>query len=307
MNILITGGAGYLGYSLIGALASTGAGIGRIVIYDNLTRSNHAVFSGNQCNGLNVSFVQADILDNRTLDAGLKDIDVVIHLAARVDTPNSDAEAHSFDQINNWGSAQVVRAIEDAGSVSRVIFLSSTAVYGESDEPVTEDSPLRPSSIYGISKLRAERHFTRLAEKLPVCTIRSGNVYGYNRSTNYNSVINRMVFDARFQSRIFIEGSGKQSRAFIHIDKLAAAIAQMALGDNFRAGIHNFAEHNFSIIDIVDQLVEAFPTLEYVTVDQDMRMRSFSVELPVTLSHLLPAGEIPFRTEIEDFVRHLSI
>ena len=106
MNVLITGGAGYIGYSLINALAQQEASIGNIVIYDNLSKSNYAIFSGKQCNALNARFIRADILDNRSLNNALQDIDTVIHLAARVDTPNTDADAHSFDQINNWGSSQ---------------------------------------------------------------------------------------------------------------------------------------------------------------------------------------------------------
>ena len=265
MNVLITGGAGYIGYSLINALAQQEASIGNIVIYDNLSKSNYAIFSGKQCNALNARFIRADILDNRSLNNALQDIDTVIHLAARVDTPNTDADAHSFDQINNWGSSQLATAIGQADSVSRVVFLSSTAIYGEVDAPANESTAPRPFSVYGTSKLRAESHFERLANKIPVCIIRSGNVYGYNPAVRYNSVINKMVFDAQFQSRIHIEGSGTQTRAFIHVNKIAAAIVSLITHDRNRSGTYNFAEHNFAITDIVDSLVSEFPDLEYLS------------------------------------------
>lgn len=307
MNILITGGAGYIGYSLINALAKQSTEIENIVIYDNLSKSNYAIFSGKQCNALNTRFIRADILDNRSLDNALRDIDTVVHLAARVDTPNTDADAHSFDQINNWGSAQLATAIEQVSSVSRVVFLSSTAIYGEVEAPADESTAPRPSSVYGTSKLRAESHFERLANKIPVCIIRSGNVYGYNPAVRYNSVINKMVFDAQFQSRIHIEGSGEQTRAFIHVDKIAAAIVGLITHDRSRSGVYNFAEHNFAITDIVDNLVSEFPDLEYLNVDQDMRMRSFSVQLPHQLQDLLPQGSPDFGTEINDFVQQLAI
>ena len=116
-----------------------------------------------------------------------------------------------------------------------------------------------------------------------------------------------MVFDAQFQSRIHIEGSGTQTRAFIHVNKIAAAIVSLITHDRNRSGTYNFAEHNFAITDIVDSLVSEFPDLEYLNVDQDMRMRSFSVQLPHQLQDLLPQNSPDFGAEINDFVRQLAI
>ncbi len=108
MKLLVTGGAGYIGYSVVGALLSSDH-FGEVTVLDNLSRREYALFSGHRSNGA-VEFVEADILDGRSLAKAVQGVDVVLHLAASVQVPLRDGEAHAFDQVNNWGSAQVAAA-----------------------------------------------------------------------------------------------------------------------------------------------------------------------------------------------------
>ncbi|MCB0635676.1 MAG: NAD(P)-dependent oxidoreductase, partial [Lewinella sp.] len=151
MKILLTGGAGYIGYALVQQLMMAPE-VSEIVVYDNLSRRSYAFFDHNDFRSKPLRFVQGDILDGRKLAQTIKGMDVVYHLAARVTTPFADFDAHHFDQINHWGTAQVTLAAEEAG-VSHLIYLSSVSVYGTSDEPVSEDFPPNPQTYYAIAKL----------------------------------------------------------------------------------------------------------------------------------------------------------
>jgi UDP-glucose 4-epimerase len=104
MKILITGGAGYIGYSLVKQLLEDVEQLHSITIYDNLSRRNYSFFTEAKFDHKPIKFIHGDILDGRQLGQALQGIDCVIHLAAKVTTPFADADAHSFDQINHWGT-----------------------------------------------------------------------------------------------------------------------------------------------------------------------------------------------------------
>jgi len=198
MRILITGGAGYIGYSLVRQLLEDVAGLHSITIYDNLSRRNYSFFTEAKFDHKPVKLIQGDILDGRMLQQSLDGIDWVVHLAAKVTTPFADSDAHTFDQVNHWGSAQLAFAIEKS-SVSRIINLSSISIYGDHPVPVDETTIPNPQSFYGRSKLDGEKQIKVLERNREVYTLRSGNIYGYNPSYRIDAVVNRLLFQANFR------------------------------------------------------------------------------------------------------------
>ena len=127
MNVLITGGAGYIGTELIEHLQRVDE-IDQLVIYDNLSRDNYNLFLGeSNWNSDQIRFVKGDILDSRKLRQVLEDIDLVFHLAAKVTTPFADQNAHLFEQVNHWGTAELVYAVEES-DVSSLVHISSASV-----------------------------------------------------------------------------------------------------------------------------------------------------------------------------------
>lgn len=275
MKVLVTGGAGYVGTELVGALAKLDE-VREIVVYDNLSRRNHNLFLADQLPAGKLRFVRGDILDTRRLRKVLHGVDVVYHLAALVSTPFHDADVHHVDQVNHWGTAELSYALEEQ-PVSRLIYLSSAAIYGASDAPATVDTPARPVGAYGESKLQGERKLERLAEDLQLTVLRCANVYGYSRSLRFDAVINRFLFEAHYGHRITIHGSGRQHRAFVHIDDVVAALVPLALGGG-AAGTFNLVERNLSINEIAGDLRELYPDLETLHLDQDHEPRSLQVE-----------------------------
>lgn len=303
MNILITGGAGYIGTELVSALAQR-ADTDRIVVYDNLSRGNFNFFLGNKDWKGKVRFVQGDILDSRKIRKELKDMDLVYHLAAKVTTPFANIDSHFFEQINHWGTAELVYALEES-RVSKFIFTSSASIYGSTSVPATEETPPHPTSFYGISKQRAEEHVVRLFSKMPTLIIRCGNVYGYSRSMRFDAVINRFMFDANFSGRVTINGSGTQSRSFIHIDKLSSILAALSTVD-IPSGIYNCTHRNLEILDILDVLKKIYPDLEYFHINQHITMQQLKVEPSSALKPYIPLPESDLFSELTSFSEHFA-
>lgn len=276
MKILITGAAGYIGTGLVNQLISM-PGISRIVIYDNLSRDNYNFFLGSIFKDAHkFSFVEGDILDSRKLRKHLQGMDTVIHLAARVTTPFANIDSHFFEQVNHWGTAELVYALEES-EVSRFIYMSSTSVYGRSKDLATEEKVPNPRTFYGISKLRGEEHVMRLFDKMQTYIIRCGNVYGFNKSMRFDSVINRFVFDANYKGRITINGNGTQARAFIHVEAISRILANLISAD-VAPGIYNVATHNYQILELVDVLKKIFPPLEFLFVNQHLNLRGIRIQ-----------------------------
>jgi len=304
MKILITGGAGYVGYSLVKNLLEDVSQLHSITIYDNLSRRNYSFFTEAKFDHKPVKFIHGDILDGRMLSQALEGIDCVIHLAAKVTTPFADADAHSFDQINHWGTAQLAYAIEKS-NVSKVIYLSSISIYGDSTEPLNEESVPNPHSFYGRSKWEGEKQLNVLKKDRQVFILRSGNVYGYNPSYRIDAVVNRFLFQANFQGKITVNGSGDQHRSFIHVDKVANAIVRVVNG-TIAPGTYNLVEHNFSINDITRGIQAIYPKLDIIHANYNIRMKDVITDVPCRIWQSIPLSNKSFEEELSAFKEHFS-
>jgi UDP-glucose 4-epimerase len=275
MNILVTGGAGYIGTELVTLLARL-ADVKKIIIYDNLSRSNYNLFLGNRIpHSEKIQFIKGELLDSRGLRLALKGVDVVYHLAARVTTPFAHSDGHLYEQINHWGTAELVYAVEES-QVKRFIYTSSAGVYGSSEEVLDETAVPNPKTFYAISKLRGEDHVRRLAGRIDTYIFRCGNVYGYSRSMRFDAVINKFVFEANFLRRITIHGDGSQIRSFIHIDQLTRALCNV-LHASLPAGTYNLVTRTNSIMDVVDVLKQIIPELEFILINQHIQFNHLRI------------------------------
>ncbi|HAA16257.1 MAG TPA: ADP-glyceromanno-heptose 6-epimerase [Cytophagales bacterium] len=277
MNILITGGAGYLGTELSGRLIGLPE-VNEVRIYDNLSRKQHDFFLGHRKEGFEkIKFIQGDLLDSRKLKKALDGVDIVYHLAAFVTTPFANADPHTYEQVNHWGTAELTYALEQAQQVKRVIYASSTSVFGAQKAPVTEATVPNPRTFYGISKMRGEEHIRRLGDSKTTYILRFGNVYGYNRSLRFDAVINRFMFDAHFTGRLSIHGDGQQHRAFLPIDLAGKVMTELAHSDA-PSGSYNVIDQNRMVLDLVDVFKELYPELEFIFINQHLSLRELKVD-----------------------------
>lgn len=301
MKVLITGGAGYIGTEIT-YLLSEDPKIDEIIIYDNLSRSNRNFFIGvDKLDFRKVRFVQGDLLDSRKLRNALQEVDVVYHLAANVTTPFADQHPHLFEQVNHWGTAELVYAVEATPSIKRLIYVSSASVYGASQEICRLEDVPQPRTFYGISKFRGEKHIKRMIPKLDKTYIlRCGNVYGYNKSMRFDAVINRFMFEANYNKLITIDGTGEQHRPFIHIKKVSAALAALSHSD-IESGYYNVLDHNLAIGEIVQIVRKLYPDLEMIFVNQHMDMRELKVEPSQEISNLFSHIKSGLEEELKAF------
>jgi len=289
VRFLITGGAGYVGFSLVRQLAQR-SDVEHIRVVDNLARKNHALFVSGAHGDVPIDFRRVDILDGPSLRKAAENVDVVFHLAAHATTPQSDLDHHIFDQINNWGSGQVALAVEQS-SAHTVVYLSSFAVYGSDAQAVDEATPPVPTSSYGIAKLAGEEQLQRLEELgRTVHIVRAGNVFGFNPAIRFDAVINAMCFDAWTERKIRIHGDGHQTRPFVEVSTLASALADLARSDA-PSGVWNLATHNASIGAIADIVRDLVPDTETMHLHRDQRMQEVQMVLPCSMTEYVPLAQ----------------
>ena len=232
-------------------------------------------------------------------------MDTIYHLAANVTTPFANTDPHFFEQVNHWGTAELVYAVEKS-SVKRFVFTSSMGVYGSSKDPVSEETIPNPKTFYGVSKLRAEEHVQRLNDIMETFVMRCGNVYGYSKSMRIDAVINKFVFEANFTHKLSIHGNGKQARSFVHVD-LVARILHDLLNSETPTGIYNLTDKNLAVIDIVDELKQMQPSLEFQFVNQHLALRQLTAKPSGKLTKYLDTKDRKtFREELEEFQTKFS-
>ncbi len=301
MKILVTGGAGYIGTELIRQLVKLPE-VEQIVLFDNLSRGNYNIFLHSGIKRGKVKFIKGELLDSRLLKQVLNDIDIVYHLAARVSTPMTNESSHLFEQVNHWGTAELVYAVEES-NVKKFIFLSSASVYGASSEEADENTTPNPETFYAVSKYRAEGHVQRLMKQIPTYIIRCGNVYGYGVSMRFDAVINRFMFEASFTNRIHIYGDGTQRRSFIYIDNIVD-ILKNSIAAPLLSGTYNAVDRVLSVLDIASEINSLYPEMEMLYINQHMKMRELVVKPSNELMALQTLPQNDFKTELWTMMRH---
>jgi UDP-glucose 4-epimerase len=183
LKVLITGGAGFIGHHLALHLSSLGY---EVLCLDNLSRSSPEVVK--TLRSSNIDLIVADVLDINSLELIMSRFkpEVVIHTAALVSVEESVRKPEDYFRCNVLGTLNTARVSTNYG-VSRFIYLSSAAVYGDPIKlPVSEEHPLNPKSPYGLSKLIGEE-VVKLYHRmygLEYVILRLFNVYGPRQSLN---------------------------------------------------------------------------------------------------------------------------
>ncbi|HIN39362.1 MAG TPA: SDR family oxidoreductase, partial [Flavobacteriales bacterium] len=223
-----------------------------------------------------------------------------------VSTPFANEDPHLFEQVNHWGTAELSYALEES-RVKTLIYLSSISVYGARQEQVNEDTIPNPKTYYGISKLNGEKMISRLGDKINTYILRCGNVYGYSKSMRFDAVVNKFMFEAHFNKKISIQGSGKQQRAFIHIARVSTVLAGIIHYEGIKSGTYNLVDRNLSVIELANTIKSLYPDLEMIFVQQDLSLKNVIVDTETKLStDCLSSTKTKLLEDLQAFKSHFS-
>lgn len=234
MKALVTGGAGFIGSHLAEALARRGDDV---VILDQVTNQQ-------ACGNLHwtrrcprTTVICGDIRDRDCLKNALEGVDHVFHLAALPSVAGSVANPSKSNEVNLDATVRLLESCRESGIIKRVVFASSSAVYGDGPEPVKSEGLIpMPLSPYALQKLTCEEYgklFGRLFG-LSVVSLRFFNVYGPRQSCDspYSGVIARFCASARDGLQPVIFGDGKQTRDYTYVDDVVVALIMAATAEN---------------------------------------------------------------------------
>jgi len=218
MNILVTGGCGFIGVNLISYLLEKTSH--NIVVMDNFSLGKKRYLSG-----LDVEIVKGDIRDEALVKALMKKVDAVVHLAADTRVlPSIENPSFNFD-VNVIGTYNLLIQARD-NAVERFVFASTGgAIIGDVNPPVHEGMVPRPLAPYGASKLCGEAYCSAFAGSYGMKTVslRFSNVYG-PRSFHKGSVVAHFFKQIINGKTLTVYGNGEQTRDFVYVDDLCEAI-----------------------------------------------------------------------------------
>ena len=215
-NILVTGGTGFFGCSLLDMIA---AGNWQDFYFTMLSRRADAFLDVHPEYRLpNVSFLTSDV---RNLSACQEKFDYIIHAATpAVDSPD-DAELHD---IIVRGSQEVLDFARKCGA-KKLLYISSGGVYGSGFEPFPEDTPCQPLTVYGKAKLEAEKMV--LASGIPSVIVRAFAFAGKHLRRDVHFAFGNFIADALAKRDIVIKGDGTPLRSYMHSNDLAVWLMTM--------------------------------------------------------------------------------
>ncbi len=281
MKILITGALGHIGSGLIRELVKIG-GYEKIILVDNfLTQRYCSLFNLNRIKN-RIYFIQADISQADNIKLIEPNVDIVIHLAAITDAAGSFERAQELKDNNLNSTLNIAEyCIEND---SRLIFLSSTSVYGSQENLVSEDcslEELKPQSPYAEMKLEEEFCLSRLArdKNLKVSICRFGTIFGVSSGMRFHTAVNKFCYQAALGQPITVwKTAMNQKRPYLGIVDASRAIMHIANKNLFNGEVYNILSGNYTVGQIINYIRECVDDVRIDFVDNKI-MNQLSYEV----------------------------
>lgn len=254
LNVLVTGGAGYIGSVLVGRLLEEGY---RVTVLDSLIYGQRSLFG--YCANSHFDFVLGDARDEATMRRLLSQHDAIIPLAALVGAPICDRDPW-FAETVNLGAIQLLNRLRSSNQM--VVYPNTNSGYGtqSGEQFCTEETPLEPISLYGRTKVAAE---SELLASENVVTLRLATVFGMSPRMRLDLLVNDFVHQAFTQSALVLFEKDFK-RNYIHIrdvaDAFVHALKNMSTmrGRAYNAGLD---EANLSKYELALKIKEYLPKL----------------------------------------------
>lgn len=240
-RIFVTGGAGFIGSTLVGRLIEDN----QIIVYDNLERNT--LQSTKYADHPNLTLIQGDILDAQHLEQAMEGVQIVVHAAAVAGIDNTVRNPVKTMRVNMLGAANALEAAQKAGTVERFLDFSTSEVFGSYAFKVEETTQTVTGAVgearwtYAVSKLAGE-HLTHAYYRqygLPTVTVRPFNIYGPGQIGE--GAIQVFIRKALLDEDIYIFGDGNQIRAWCYVDDMVEGLFKAlthprAIGESFNIG-----------------------------------------------------------------------
>ncbi len=253
-NVLVTGGAGFIGSHLVDALLEKGC---RVTVLDNFSTGRPENLAHLKVRS-NLEIKEVDVNNFEETKRYFKDIDWVFHLAALADIVPSITEPIKYHRSNVDGTLSVLEAARRAG-VKRFVYAASSSCYGLPDIfPTPETADIRPEYPYALTKYLAELYVLKWARiyKLPSVSLRLFNVYGPRSRTSgtYGAVFGIFLAQKIAGRPFTVVGDGTQTRDFTYVSDIVRAFI-MAAESNFTGEVFNVGSgKTYSINYLVELL-----------------------------------------------------
>ncbi len=248
MNILLTGGSGYLGSVLTRILLKKGH---HVRVLDNFLFGRDSL---KEIKSDKLELVQGDIRDLGAVSSSLKNIDSVIHLASIVGTQSSELDPKTSIEIN-YLSTRNLADLCKLYNIKQIIFASTCSVYGaQPNQIIRENSEVNPLDSYGQSKFQSERAILQAYDYPTI--LRLGTLFGASHRMRFDLAINLFIAQALNREKLVVFG-GNQWRPFLHVYDAALAFSYAV--ENNMEGIYNVVWKNLTIEDMAKQIKKLIP------------------------------------------------
>lgn len=247
-KILVTGGAGFIGSNFSNAMAEKGH---EVVAIDNLSLGVESNLSNK------VKFIKGDVNKKEDLESSGKNFDYIVHLAASSSAPMFSDDMYWAYQNNVCGHIRVMQFAKDIG-VKKLMFASTSSIYGNNPVPLTEDQEVVPPNHYSVTKFAQEgasRVFSK-AENMEIIAFRFMSVYGINEDhkKTFANLASQFTWDILKGVQPELYGDGTQKRDFTNVKDVVQGI-ELAMNTDKRYGFNIFnigTNKAITLIELVD-------------------------------------------------------
>jgi UDP-glucose 4-epimerase len=298
-NVLVTGGAGFIGSHLVDAILERGASV---TIFDNFStgRSEFVLF-----NNPLVKVVRADVSDQKTLSEAMKGCDFVFHFQANADVRGGKEKTRVDLDQNILATWNVLEAMK-INQVKNIAFASSSAVYGEPNVfPTPEDHPLIQTSLYGASKLAGEAMIQAYCEYFGMQCFIYRFVSWIGERYSHGVVFDFLKKLSKNREKLFILGNGKQRKSYLYVKDGVSGIMKGIQNSQAQKNVFNLGHHEYLDVVQLAKIVLDEMQLPNVELEFSGTERGWVGDSPfvhLDTSRIRSLGWIP-QTSIEEGIR----
>jgi len=264
MKSIVTGGAGFIGSTIVDALLERGD---EVLIVDDFSTGRECNLEGAKANhGSKLTIVKKDICELSLMeDFESFKPDVVFHTAAQINVRKSVAEPGYDAEKNVAGTVNILEAARRGGADRFVFSSTGGAIYGEQESfPAGEDHPNKPESQYGVGKRAAELYLELYARKfdMTVVSLRYSNVFGPRQNAKGEAGVVAIFTDKLVEeASLKVNGDGNQTRDFVYVgDVTAANLAVSELNRPGELSVYNVGRGvEISVLDVVEAFKKVWP------------------------------------------------